>query len=171
MSNSAAVANPLQRWHLAVILANEPGALARVVGLFSGRGYNIESLAVAEVDPNGKFSRINLVTTGNEATINQIVAQLGRLIPVRQVIVMGRGGAPYVSRELALIAITINSAASGNKAQVDKIIAQSTAVREQSTDTREVVSISASSQDIDNLIAKLHAIAELEVARTGSLGI
>src|SRR5574343_1460492 len=67
---------------LAVIVENEPGVLARVIGLFSGRGYNIDSLTVAEVDHTGHRSRITIVTRGTEAVIEQIRAQLGRIVPV-----------------------------------------------------------------------------------------
>ena len=71
---------------LSIIVDNESGVLARVIGLFSGRGYNIDSLTVAEVDPNGHRSRITIVTTGTTKVINQIKAQLNRMIPVHEVI-------------------------------------------------------------------------------------
>ncbi len=76
----------------AVLVDNEPGVLARVVGLFSGRGYNIESLTVDEVDLADKLSRITIVTSGTPMVIEQIAAQLGRLIPVRQVINLTASG-------------------------------------------------------------------------------
>ena len=75
----------IERHTLAVLVANEPGVLARVIGLFSGRGYNIESLTVAEVDHAGHTSRITIVTTGTPQIIEQIKAQLGRIIPVYEV--------------------------------------------------------------------------------------
>ncbi|MBT5194023.1 MAG: acetolactate synthase small subunit, partial [Rhodospirillaceae bacterium] len=74
------------RHTIAVLVDNEPGVLARVVGLFSGRGYNIESLTVAEVDTTLDRSRINIVTSGDEMIINQIRAQLERLVPVFNVV-------------------------------------------------------------------------------------
>jgi len=70
---------------LAVIVDNEAGVLARVIGLFAGRGYNIESLTVAEVDHSGNLSRITVVTTGTPQVIEQIKAQLGRIVPVHRV--------------------------------------------------------------------------------------
>jgi acetolactate synthase-1/3 small subunit len=74
-----------ERHTLAVLVENEPGVLARVIGLFSGRGYNIESLTVAEVDHTGHRSRITLVTSGTPQVIEQIKAQLGRIVPVHEV--------------------------------------------------------------------------------------
>ncbi|MBT9382407.1 acetolactate synthase small subunit [Pseudooceanicola sp. CBS1P-1] len=90
---------------LAVLVDNEAGVLARVIGLFSGRGYNIESLTVAEVDHTGKRSRITIVTRGTPLVIEQIKAQLGRIIPVHQVNDLTVEG-PSVERELALIKVS-----------------------------------------------------------------
>ncbi|WP_149142188.1 acetolactate synthase small subunit [Gemmobacter caeruleus] len=89
---------------LAVIVANESGVLARVIGLFSGRGYNIDSLTVAEVDHEGHRSRITIVTRGTPQVIEQIKAQLGRLVPVHEVHDLTVEG-PSVQRELALIKV------------------------------------------------------------------
>lgn len=89
---------------LAVIVANESGVLARVIGLFSGRGYNIDSLTVAEVDHEGHLSRITIVTRGTPQVIEQIKAQLGRLVPVHAVHDLTVEG-PSVQRELALIKV------------------------------------------------------------------
>ncbi|PVA11447.1 acetolactate synthase small subunit [Pelagivirga sediminicola] len=89
---------------LAVIVDNEAGVLARVIGLFSGRGYNIDSLTVAEIDHEGHTSRITIVTTGTPQVIEQIKAQLGRIVPVhrvRDLTVEGRA----VERELALLKV------------------------------------------------------------------
>lgn len=90
---------------ISLIVDNEAGVLARVIGLFSGRGYNIESLTVAEIDHTGHRSRITVVTTGTPAVIEQIKAQLGRIVPVHEVrdlTVEGRS----VERELALLKVT-----------------------------------------------------------------
>lgn len=88
----------------AVLVDNEPGVLARVVGLFSGRGYNIESLTVAEVDHARHLSRITLVCSGTAEIIEQIKKQLGRLVPVRHVADLTMEGR-FVSRELALVKV------------------------------------------------------------------
>lgn len=89
---------------LAVLVENEPGVLARVIGLFSGRGYNIDSLTVAEVDHAGHRSRITLVTRGTPAVIVQIKAQLGRIVPVHEVHDLTAEG-PAVERELGLFKV------------------------------------------------------------------
>jgi acetolactate synthase-1/3 small subunit len=93
-----------RRATFAVIVDNEPGVLARVVGLFSARGYNIESLTVAETDRAVHTSRITIVTRGAEAVLEQIYAQLKRMVQVRQVMDVG-GDARWVERELALVKV------------------------------------------------------------------
>jgi acetolactate synthase-1/3 small subunit len=93
--------NTLRQATISVLVENEAGVLARVIGLFSGRGYNIDSLTVAPVDESGRQSRINVVTTGTEMVIAQIQAQLDRLVPVYRVSDLSEG--PHISRELALI--------------------------------------------------------------------
>jgi acetolactate synthase I/III small subunit len=99
------MAEPERRHTITVLVDNEPGVLARVIGLFSGRGYNIESLTVAEVDKARGLSRINIVTTGTEFVIEQIKSLLAKLVPVHKVqdlTVLG----PHVERELALVKVT-----------------------------------------------------------------
>ena len=94
----------IEKHTLAVLVENEPGVLARVIGLFSGRGYNIESLTVAEVDHQGHLSRITIVTTGTPQVIEQIKAQLGRIVPVHEVHDLTVDG-PSVERELAMFKV------------------------------------------------------------------
>jgi len=89
---------------ISVLVANEPGILARVVGLFSGRGYNIESLTVAETDAKQNQSRITIVTKGTPSIIEQIKAQLDRLVPVYKVRDLTVEG-PHIERELALVKV------------------------------------------------------------------
>jgi acetolactate synthase-1/3 small subunit len=89
---------------IAVLVDNEPGVLARVIGLFSGRGYNIESLTVAEVEAEGRLSRITIVTSGTPMIIEQIKAQLDRLVPVHKVSDLTVEG-PHVEREMALVKV------------------------------------------------------------------
>ncbi len=95
---------------IAVLVDNEPGVLARVIGLFSGRGYNIESLTVSEVDAEKVLSRITIVTSGTPMILEQIKAQLDRLVPVHSISDLTLEGA-YVERDLALIKV----AGSGEK--------------------------------------------------------
>ena len=89
---------------MSVLVDNEPGVLARVIGLFSGRGYNIESLTVAEVDIQENLSRITIVTSGTPMVIEQIKAQLERLVPIHGVNDLTIEG-PHVERELALVKV------------------------------------------------------------------
>ncbi len=89
---------------IAVLVDNEPGILARVVGLFSGRGYNIESLTVAQTDAKENLSRITIVTSGTPMVIEQIKAQLDRLVPVHKVHDLTLEG-PHIERELALVKV------------------------------------------------------------------
>src|SRR4051794_18762613 len=98
-------AEPVERHTIAVLVDNEPGVLARVIGLFSGRGYNIESLTVAEVDRREGRSRITIVTSGTPMIIEQIKAQLSRLVPVHKVHDLTEEG-PFVEREMALVKVT-----------------------------------------------------------------
>jgi len=92
----------IERHTIAVLVDNEAGVLARVIGLFSGRGYNIESLTVAETDSDEGISRITIVTSGTPMIIEQIKAQLDRLVPVHRVVDLTTEGAS-VERELALV--------------------------------------------------------------------
>ncbi|WP_227269646.1 acetolactate synthase small subunit [Roseobacter weihaiensis] len=94
----------IERHTLAVLVENEPGVLARVIGLFSGRGYNIDSLTVAEVDHTGHLSRITIVTSGTPQVIEQIKAQLGRIVSVHDVHDLTVEGAS-VERELAMFKV------------------------------------------------------------------
>ncbi len=94
-----------ERHTLAVLVENEPGVLARVIGLFSGRGYNIDSLTVAETDHQGHRSRITIVTRGTPSVIVQIKAQLGRIVPVHEVHDLTTEG-PSVERELGLFKVS-----------------------------------------------------------------
>ena len=89
---------------IAVLVENESGVLARVIGLFTGRGYNIDSLTVAPVERDHSKSRITIVTSGTEMVIEQIKAQLGRLVPVYRVSDLAAEG-PHLARELALIKV------------------------------------------------------------------
>lgn len=94
----------VEKHTIALLVENEPGVLARVIGLFSGRGYNIESLTVAEVDHTGHLSRITIVTAGTPQVIEQIKAQLGRIVPVHEVHDLTTEG-PSVERELAMFKV------------------------------------------------------------------
>ncbi|PWE33086.1 acetolactate synthase small subunit [Maritimibacter sp. 55A14] len=152
---------------LAVIVDNEAGVLARVIGLFSGRGYNIESLTVAEVDHEGHRSRITVVTTGTPAVIEQIKAQLGRMVPVYEVHDLTVEG-PAVERELALIKV----AGIGEK-RVEALrladIFRANVV--DSTLESFVFEMTGTSEKIDAFAELMRPLGLIEVARTGVAAI
>jgi acetolactate synthase I/III small subunit len=152
-----------ERHTLAVIVDNEAGVLARVIGLFSGRGYNIESLTVAEIDHTGHLSRITIVTTGTPQVIEQIKAQLGRIVPVHEVHDLTVEGAA-VERELALFKV----AGTGDK-RVEALrladIFRANVV--DSTLTSFVFEITGAPDKIDAFAELMRPLGLQEVARTG----
>ena len=93
---------------LSIMVDNEPGVLARVVGLFSGRGYNIESLSVSEVDSDKFLSRITVVTSGTKLIVNQIKAQLGKLIPVHNLVDISELES-FIGKELILVKLDVKN--------------------------------------------------------------
>src|SRR5215475_10546618 len=101
---AATVVEPTAHHTLAVIVDNEPGVLARVIGLFSGRGYNIDALTVSETEHEKHLSRITIVTRGTPMVIEQIKHQLERLVPVHRVVDMTIAG-PHLERELAMVKV------------------------------------------------------------------
>ncbi|MDU8926456.1 acetolactate synthase small subunit [Alisedimentitalea sp. MJ-SS2] len=148
---------------IAVVVDNEPGVLARVIGLFSGRGYNIESLTVAEVDHTGHTSRITIVTNGTPQVIEQIKAQLGRIVPVHEVHDLTVEGAA-VERELALIKVQ----GEGDK-RVEALrladIFRANVV--DSTLESFVFEITGAPEKIDAFAELMRPLGLIEVARTG----
>src|SRR5205085_5657352 len=102
---AAPAAQGIETRTLSVIVDNEPGVLARVIGLFSGRGYNIESLTVSETEHEKHVSRITVVTTGTPMVIEQIKSQLERLVPVHRVVDLTISGSPAIERELAMVKV------------------------------------------------------------------
>ncbi len=148
---------------LAVIVDNEAGVLARVIGLFSGRGYNIESLTVAETDHEGHLSRITVVTTGTPLVIEQIKAQLGRLVPVHEVHDLTVEG-PSVERELAMIKVT----GSGDKrVEAMRLADIFRANVVDSTLESFVFEITGTSEKVDAFIDLMRPLGLSDIARTG----
>ncbi len=152
---------------IACIVDNEFGVLARVVGLFSGRGYNIESLTVAEVDPAEARSRITLVTTGTPMVIEQIKAQLDRLVPVHSVTDLTLEG-DHVSRELALIKV---AGKGDNRVESLRIADVFRARVVDSTIESFVFEITGATEKIDAFIALMRPLGLAEVSRTGVAAI
>lgn len=158
----------LQETHtLTVLVDNEAGVLARVIGLFSGRGYNIDSLTVAEVDHEGHRSRITVVTTGTPAVIEQIKAQLDRMVPVHTVRDLTVEGAS-VERELALIKV----AGTGEKrVEALRICDVFRASVVDSTLESFAFEITGTPEKIDAFVALMSPLGLTEVARTGVAAI
>ena len=157
----------VNRHTIAVLVDNEAGVLARVVGLFSGRGYNIESLTVAETDHVEGLSRITVVTTGTPMIIEQIKAQLGRLVPVHKVADLTLDG-PYVERELALVKVV----GKGEKRVEGLRIADIFRARAvDSSNNSFVFEIVGAASKIDAFIELMQPLGLKEVSRTGAAAI
>ena len=155
--------------HIFVIwVDNESGVLARVVGLFSGRGYNIESLAVAEVDQKNNLSRITIVTTGTPQVIEQIVLQLKKLVPVHKVGNFKREDKNVIFKEMALLKIVakpikIKKALNACKKYNPVILDQ--------TNKSAVIQITALRREIDNMIKNLKPLGLVSASRTGAVAM
>ena len=152
---------------IAVLVDNEPGVLARVIGLFSGRGYNIESLTVAETDAENTLSRITVVTTGTPMIVEQIKAQLQRLVPVHNVRDLTADGAS-VERELALVKVV----GEGDKRVESLRIADIFRARVvDSTNESFVFEIVGKTGKLDAFIRLMEPLGLADVSRTGVAAI
>ena len=157
----------IERHTIAVLVDNEPGVLARVIGLFSGRGYNIESLTVAEVNPDDHLSRITVVTSGTPMVIEQIKAQLSRLVPVHKVHDLTEEG-PHVERELVLVKV----ASTGEKRVESLRIADVFRARViDSTTESFVFEVTGSTEKLDAFINLMRPLGLVDVSRTGVVAI
>ena len=152
---------------IAVLVENEPGILARVVGLFSGRGYNIDSLTVAAVEDGGNRSRINIVTSGTEMVIEQIKAQLDRLVPVHRVADLSREG-PHIAREMALIKVI---ARGENRVEALRMAEAFRARVIDATLESFVFEMTGGSDKLDAFIELMRPLGLAEVSRTGVAAI
>jgi acetolactate synthase-1/3 small subunit len=157
----------IERHTIAVLVDNEPGVLARVIGLFSGRGYNIETLTVAEVDRSNSLSRITIVTTGTPMIIEQIKAQLSRLVPVHKVHDLTDEG-PSVEREMALIKVAGKGDARIESVRLADIFRARVV---DSTTESFVFEMTGSSEKLNAFIALMEPLGLVEVSRTGTVAI
>ena len=157
----------IERHTIAVLVDNEPGILARVVGLFSGRGYNIESLTVAEVDRAAGLSRITVVTTGTRMIIEQIKAQLSRLVPVHKIHDLTDEG-PFVEREMALIKV-----AGKGESRIESLrLADIFRARVVDSTTESFVfEMTGSSEKLNAFITLMEPLGLVEISRTGAAAI
>lgn len=158
---------PSEKHTLSVLVDNESGVLARIVGLFSARGYNIDSLTVADITPDHAISRITIVTNGPPPVIDQIIAQLERLVPVHKVIDLTELG-PHVEREMALVKV----AGTGEKRVEALRLADIFRARPVDTTTTSFVfEVSGPTPKVDQFITLMREVGLVEVARTGVVAI
>ena len=155
--------------HIFVVwVDNEAGVLARVVGLFSGRGYNIESLAVAEVDHKKNLSRVTIVTTGTPEVIEQIALQLKKLVPVHKVANFKREDKKVIFKEMALLKVV------GSKIKTNKALnacKRFNPVILDQTKKSAVIQITALRREIDKMAKNLKSHGLISVSRTGAVAM
>ncbi|WP_398472802.1 acetolactate synthase small subunit [Tardiphaga sp.] len=159
--------DPNETHTLSVLVANEPGVLARVIGLFSGRGYNIESLTVSETEAQKHLSRITIVTTGTPMVITQIKHQLDRMIPVHRVVDMTLTGRS-IERELAMVKLR------GTGEHRVEALRLAEAFRARVIDASIesfVFEITGSSSKINSFIDLMRPLGLVEISRTGVAAI
>ena len=156
-----------ERHVLAITVDNEAGILAKIAGLFTARGYNIDSLTVADITENHAVSRITIVTNGPPSVIDQIHAQLERLVPVHKVVDLTAEG-PHVERELALVKV----AGTGEKRVEALRLADIFRARPVDTTTESFIfEITGPPDKVDSFIALMRELGLVEVGRTGIVGM
>ena len=156
-----------QRHVLSLTVSNEAGILARIAGLFTARGYNIDSLTVADITPDHGVSRITIVTNGPPKVIDQIIAQLDRLVPVHKVTDLTESG-PFVERELALVKV------SGTGEDRIEALHLADVFRAKVVDTTIesfIFEITGTTDKVDNFVGLMRQIGLVEVGRTGVVGL
>lgn len=156
-----------ERHVLNVIVDNEPGILAKITGMFTARGYNIDSLTVADISEDHAISRITIVTRGPEPVIDQIRAQLERLVPVHKVIDLTESG-EHVERELALIKV---AGKGDNRVEALRIAELFRANVVDTTTGSFVFELTGSPDKINSFIALMRELGLVEVGRSGIVGM
>jgi acetolactate synthase-1/3 small subunit len=156
-----------ERHVLAVTVDNEAGILAKIAGLFTARGYNIDSLTVADITENHAVSRITIVTSGPPAVIDQIHAQLERLIPVHKVVDLTETGA-HVERELALVKV---SGTGEKRVEALRLAGIFRAKPVDTTTESFIFEITGAPEKIDSFIGLMRELGLVEVGRTGIVGM
>lgn len=152
---------------LSITVANEAGILARIAGMFTARGYNIDSLTVADISGDHQISRITIVTSGPPRVIDQIMAQLDRLVPVHRVTDLTENG-PFVERELALVKVT------GTGDHRIEALRLADIFRAKVVDTTIesfIFEITGPSDKIDTFVGLMRELGLVEVGRTGIVGM
>jgi acetolactate synthase I/III small subunit len=154
---------PQERHTLSVTVTNEPGVLARIAGMFTARGYNIESLTVADISDDDAISRITIVTSGTPGVIEQVVAQLDRLVPVHKVTDLTVLG-DHVERELALVKV---KGTGDHRIEALRLADVFRANVVDTTISSFVFEVTGASTKIDRFVELMGEIGLVEVARTG----
>ena len=158
----------LSRRHiLTVLVDNEPGVLARVIGMFAGRGYNIESLNVAEVSNDEHLSRITIVTEGTSEVVMQIEKQLLRIVPVHSVTNLDEEGSA-VEAEVALVNIDLND---DNKKKIFEVCDFYRARKIENENNSVIFEIAGASERINRFIKEINQITKIEIVRSGPVAI
>jgi len=160
--------DPVETHTLAVLVQNEPGVLARVIGLFSGRGYNIESLTVSETENEKHLSRITIVTTGTPMVIEQIKHQLDRMIPVYRVVDMTLIGGRSIERELAMVKV---HGVGDHRVETLRLADAFRARVIDATTESFVFELTGNTAKINQFIELMRPLGLVEVSRTGVAAI
>jgi len=156
-----------ERHTLAVVVDNEPGILARIAGLFTARGYNIESLTVSEVTADKAVSRITIVTSASPQVLEQIVAQLDRLVPVHRVVDLTQRG-DQVERELALVKV---AGTGDHRIEALRLAEVYRARVVDATTSSFVFEVTGGREKIDKFVELMTELGLVEIARTGIVAI
>jgi acetolactate synthase-1/3 small subunit len=157
----------IERHVLSLTVTNEAGILARIAGLFTARGYNIDSLTVADISPDHAISRITIVTNGPPKVIDQIIAQLDRLVPVHKVTDLTADG-PFVERELALVKV---AGVGEDRIEALRLADVFRAKVVDTTIESFIFEITGTTEKIDNFVGLMRQIGLVEVGRTGVVGL
>ena len=159
--------NNIKSHALAILVDNQAGALARVVGMFSARGYNIDSLTVAKVTTNESISRITIITSGTPMKIEQIKSQLGRIVTVHKVVDLTSEG-PFVSRELIFVKVKCKGEKRLEALRTADIFRAKVV---DSTKQSFIFELTGSSEKLDAFISLMKGLGLAELARTGAVAI
>ena len=164
---NASIKDLIKSHALSVLVENQPGALARVVSMFSARGYNIDSLTVAKVAADENISRITIITTGTLLKIEQIKSQLGRIVVVHKVVDLTTEG-PYVSRELVFVKVKCKGEKRLEALRTADIFRAKVV---DSTNQSFIFELTGSSEKLDAFVALMKNLGLIELARTGEVAI
>jgi len=155
------------RHTLSIIVDNEPGILARIAGLFTARGYNIESLTVTDISDDDLISRITIVTSASDIVMEQVIAQLERLVPVHKVVDLTAAG-PHVERELALVKV---GGVGDHRIEALRLADVYRAHVVDATTSSFVFEVTGGTEKIDTFVTLMREVGLVEVARTGIVAI